>query len=136
MIRYYTLYYTLLYTIIRYYTLLYTTIHYCTHLCCHMFLAAAGDDPPLCCDSHQVSTFANNMGAPKQFLSRCPSCYQNFLDLFCYTTCYPNASTFMTVSRDQWVGNRDQWVVSRDQWVVSRDQWVVSRDQWVVSRDQ
>ncbi|KAF6030906.1 NPC1 [Bugula neritina] len=54
------------------------------------------DDPPLCCDSHQVSTFANNMGAPKQFLSRCPSCYQNFLDLFCYTTCYPNASTFMT----------------------------------------
>ncbi|XP_067952153.1 NPC intracellular cholesterol transporter 1-like [Watersipora subatra] len=53
-------------------------------------------NPTTCCSDHQVYTFAHNMGPPQQFFSRCPSCYQNFVNLFCYTTCHVNSSTFMS----------------------------------------
>lgn len=38
------------------------------------------------------------MGLPQQFFLRCPSCYNNFLNLYCYLTCGPHQSRFMEVN--------------------------------------
>lgn len=66
-----------------------------------IYLCFLLDKPPeLCCSDNQLETLANNMGAPKQFLSRCPSCFQNFVNLFCFTTCHPNSTSFIVVSKD------------------------------------
>jgi Niemann-Pick C1 protein len=39
------------------------------------------------------------MGVPQQLLLRCPSCYYNFLYLFCYFTCDPHQADFVKASQ-------------------------------------
>ncbi|XP_061187973.1 NPC intracellular cholesterol transporter 1-like [Saccostrea echinata] len=55
------------------------------------------DQPLTCCDLDQLRSFKKNMGVPQQLLLRCPSCYYNFLYLFCYFTCDPNQADFVKV---------------------------------------
>ncbi|KAK3087273.1 hypothetical protein FSP39_003937, partial [Pinctada imbricata] len=58
-----------------------------------------GDDNTYtCCDTHQLITIEGNMGLPQQFFTRCPSCYNNFLNLYCYMTCGRNQSNYVTLN--------------------------------------
>lgn len=38
------------------------------------------------------------MQLPRQFLSRCPSCWHNFVQLYCQSTCSPDQSLFLEVA--------------------------------------
>ncbi|KAI6075072.1 Niemann-Pick C1 protein [Aix galericulata] len=51
-----------------------------------------------CCDVLQLQTLKNNLQLPLQFLSRCPSCFYNLINLFCELTCSPNQSEFLNVT--------------------------------------
>nr|XP_005587087.2 NPC intracellular cholesterol transporter 1 isoform X1 [Macaca fascicularis] len=52
----------------------------------------------LCCDVQQLQTLKDNLQLPLQFLSRCPSCFYNLLNLFCELTCSPRQSQFLNVT--------------------------------------
>ncbi|XP_053105399.1 NPC intracellular cholesterol transporter 1 [Hemicordylus capensis] len=59
------------------------------------------DNVSLCCDVQQLQTLKNNMQLPLQFLSRCPSCYYNLINLFCELSCSPHQSEFLNVTQTQ-----------------------------------
>ncbi|XP_059977805.1 NPC intracellular cholesterol transporter 1 [Lagenorhynchus albirostris] len=52
----------------------------------------------LCCDVQQLRTLKDNLQLPLQFLSRCPSCFYNLMNLFCELTCSPRQSQFLNVT--------------------------------------
>uniref|UniRef100_A0A8C6DK86 NPC intracellular cholesterol transporter 1 n=1 Tax=Moschus moschiferus TaxID=68415 RepID=A0A8C6DK86_MOSMO len=52
----------------------------------------------LCCDVQQLHTLKDNLQLPLQFLSRCPSCFYNLMNLFCELTCSPQQSQFLNVT--------------------------------------
>ncbi|XP_065788526.1 NPC intracellular cholesterol transporter 1 [Muntiacus reevesi] len=52
----------------------------------------------LCCDVQQLHTLKDNLQLPLQFLSRCPSCFYNLMNLFCELTCSPRQSQFLNVT--------------------------------------
>ncbi|XP_065843628.1 NPC intracellular cholesterol transporter 1-like [Oscarella lobularis] len=56
-----------------------------------------GNDTRTCCDYNQVVALTTQMNVPEQFFSRCPSCWYNFRDVFCTSTCHPQQSLFMDV---------------------------------------
>ncbi|XP_047446163.1 NPC intracellular cholesterol transporter 1 [Mugil cephalus] len=49
----------------------------------------------LCCNVDQLRTLKGSLELPLQFLSRCPACYFNLVNLFCELTCSPHQSQFM-----------------------------------------
>ena len=54
----------------------------------------------VCCDMDQINTLrTNSLKLAEQQLGRCPSCYRNFMNIFCATTCDPSNSLFMKVSK-------------------------------------
>ncbi|XP_066575598.1 NPC intracellular cholesterol transporter 1 isoform X2 [Amia ocellicauda] len=53
----------------------------------------------LCCDVQQLQTLKGNLQLPLQFLSRCPSCFVNLMNLFCELTCSPRQSEFLNVTQ-------------------------------------
>uniref|UniRef100_A0A8D0H7N3 NPC intracellular cholesterol transporter 1 n=1 Tax=Sphenodon punctatus TaxID=8508 RepID=A0A8D0H7N3_SPHPU len=55
----------------------------------------------LCCDVQQLQTLKNNLELPLQFLSRCPSCFYNLINLFCELTCSPRQSEFLNVTQTE-----------------------------------
>ena len=55
------------------------------------------EEPALCCDTVQIDYFQRTMQLPRQFLSRCPSCWHNFVQLYCQSTCSPDQSLFLDV---------------------------------------
>ncbi|KAJ7338746.1 hypothetical protein JRQ81_012648 [Phrynocephalus forsythii] len=55
----------------------------------------------LCCDVEQLRTLKANLELPRQFLSRCPSCSYNLLNLFCELTCSPHQSEFLNVTKTE-----------------------------------
>eukprot|EP00118_Oscarella_pearsei_P017402 m.172024 g.172024 ORF g.172024 m.172024 type:complete len:1424 (+) comp39077_c0_seq10:145-4416(+) len=57
-----------------------------------------GNDTHTCCDYDQVIALTTQMDTPNQLYSRCPSCWSNFRDLFCSSTCHPNQSRFINVA--------------------------------------
>ncbi|KAL3891661.1 hypothetical protein ACJMK2_003913 [Sinanodonta woodiana] len=57
-----------------------------------------GNDSVTCCSTNQLMTIAGNMDLPKQFFSRCPSCYHNFLNIYCDMTCNPDQDKFVWVN--------------------------------------
>lgn len=58
-------------------------------------------EPSLCCDENQILTFDNNMAAPRQLIARCPSCFHNFAQLWCASTCSPKQSEFLVATSIQ-----------------------------------
>ncbi|XP_053185767.1 NPC intracellular cholesterol transporter 1 [Scomber japonicus] len=52
-------------------------------------------DRKLCCDANQLRTLKGSLQLPLQFLSRCPACFFNLMNLFCELTCSPHQSQFM-----------------------------------------
>eukprot|EP00064_Thunnus_orientalis_P007459 superscaffoldBa00000832_g7480 len=49
----------------------------------------------LCCNVDQLRTLKGSLQLPLQFLSRCPACFFNLMNLFCELTCSPHQSQFM-----------------------------------------
>ncbi|KAM9322799.1 NPC intracellular cholesterol transporter 1 [Pholidichthys leucotaenia] len=52
----------------------------------------------LCCKADQLRTLKESLKLPLQFLSRCPSCFFNLVNLFCELTCSPHQSQFMNAT--------------------------------------
>ncbi|XP_035025162.2 NPC intracellular cholesterol transporter 1 [Hippoglossus stenolepis] len=52
----------------------------------------------LCCNVDQLRTLKGSLQLPLQFLSRCPACFFNLMNLFCELTCSPHQSQFMNAS--------------------------------------
>ncbi|XP_068196952.1 NPC intracellular cholesterol transporter 1 [Antennarius striatus] len=53
----------------------------------------------LCCDVNQLNTLKGSLQLPLQFLSRCPSCFFNLMNLFCELTCSPHQSQFINATK-------------------------------------
>uniref|UniRef100_A0A8C8SLW0 NPC intracellular cholesterol transporter 1 n=1 Tax=Pelusios castaneus TaxID=367368 RepID=A0A8C8SLW0_9SAUR len=53
----------------------------------------------VCCDVQQLQTLKNNLQLPLQFLSRCPSCFYNLINLFCELTCSPHQKNFLNITQ-------------------------------------
>ncbi|XP_069778710.1 NPC intracellular cholesterol transporter 1 [Narcine bancroftii] len=53
----------------------------------------------LCCDVQQLRTLKDNTQLPLQFLSRCPSCFHNFMTFYCELTCSPVQSLFLNATK-------------------------------------
>uniref|UniRef100_A0A8C2X7Y7 Niemann-Pick disease, type C1 n=1 Tax=Cyclopterus lumpus TaxID=8103 RepID=A0A8C2X7Y7_CYCLU len=53
----------------------------------------------LCCDVNQLNTLKGSLQLPLQFLSRCPACFFNLMNLFCELTCSPHQSRFMNATK-------------------------------------
>ncbi|XP_060029577.1 NPC intracellular cholesterol transporter 1 isoform X2 [Erinaceus europaeus] len=56
------------------------------------------DNVSLCCDVQQLQTLKNSLQLPLQFLSRCPSCFYNLMNLFCELTCSHRQSQFLNIT--------------------------------------
>ncbi|XP_047225004.1 NPC intracellular cholesterol transporter 1 [Girardinichthys multiradiatus] len=56
-------------------------------------------DRSLCCNVDQLNTLKESLQLPLQFLSRCPSCFYNLMNLFCELTCSPHQSQFMNATK-------------------------------------
>lgn len=68
---------------------------------CPWMLAEEGQTTYTCCDPDGLNTLLTNVQPAQQTLDRCPSCYRNFLNLLCSTTCSPNQSVFMNVTQTE-----------------------------------
>ncbi|KAK2895141.1 NPC intracellular cholesterol transporter 1 [Channa argus] len=53
----------------------------------------------LCCNVDQLRTLKGSLQLPFQFLSRCPACFFNLMNLFCELTCSPHQSQFMNATQ-------------------------------------
>nr|XP_039253509.1 NPC intracellular cholesterol transporter 1-like [Styela clava] len=54
-----------------------------------------GENTTTCCDINQLETIRSNVQVPYQAFSRCPTCFHNFMALFCEMTCSPNQSVYV-----------------------------------------
>nr|XP_046242813.1 NPC1-like intracellular cholesterol transporter 1 [Scatophagus argus] len=52
-----------------------------------------------CCSINQLETLANSLTLSKTVLNRCPSCADNFAHLHCITTCSPNQTQTIKVTK-------------------------------------
>ncbi|KAK7091360.1 NPC intracellular cholesterol transporter 1-like [Littorina saxatilis] len=59
-----------------------------------------GPNTTTCCSDSQMLTLVGNIDVPRQALGRCPSCLHNFLNVYCYFTCAPDHSKFVTVVKN------------------------------------
>ncbi|GFO29707.1 niemann-pick c1 protein [Plakobranchus ocellatus] len=57
-----------------------------------------GPDTETCCSDSQILTLDSQLAVPRQLLQRCPSCFNNFLNIWCYLTCAPNIADFMSIN--------------------------------------
>ncbi|XP_065576909.1 NPC intracellular cholesterol transporter 1-like [Artemia franciscana] len=51
-----------------------------------------------CCSGDQINAMASQVSQAGALLSRCPSCYRNMKLNWCYMTCWPYHSKFLTVN--------------------------------------
>ncbi|KAM9845012.1 NPC intracellular cholesterol transporter 1 [Aulostomus maculatus] len=56
-------------------------------------------DRNICCNADQLRTLKGSLQLPLQFLSRCPACFYNLMNLFCELTCSPHQSQFMNATK-------------------------------------
>ena len=66
---------------------------------CPWYVGNTSHSTYTCCNEDQMNTLKTSLKLAQQQLGRCPSCYQNFRDVFCATTCDPSNSLFMDVSK-------------------------------------
>ncbi|XP_065898214.1 NPC intracellular cholesterol transporter 1-like isoform X2 [Dysidea avara] len=72
---------------------------------CPWYISGKPNSTRVCCDSDMLNTLkTNSLKLAQQLLGRCPSCFQNFMNVFCAVTCDPNGSLFMDV-RDSCLDN-------------------------------
>ncbi|XP_051896739.1 NPC1-like intracellular cholesterol transporter 1 [Pristis pectinata] len=56
-------------------------------------------NPRACCSTRQLKMLDSSLTISKTLLVRCPSCVQNFINLYCQNTCSPNQSLHINVTR-------------------------------------
>ena len=66
---------------------------------CPWYVSKKPNSTYTCCNLEQMNTLQTSLKLAQQQLGRCPSCYQNFRDVFCATTCDPSNSLFMDVNQ-------------------------------------
>ena len=54
-----------------------------------------------CCDTNMLKTMDAQVSLAANFLKRCPSCLQNFLQYLCSLTCAPDQSRFINVTETE-----------------------------------
>lgn len=75
-------------------------------LCPDLYQKVSGGKYPMtCCSGNQLKTMNGQMSLPNQFFKRCPSCYHNFVNLYCYSTCDPKHSKYFKVVKTQKANN-------------------------------
>ena len=81
-----------------------------------VFYVALAGKTYTCCDQHQLATFKSNMALPQMNLRRCPSCFNNFVNLYCQFTCNPTHSRYLIADDTQPSGaiHSVTYVVSHD----------------------
>ncbi|XP_078061277.1 NPC1-like intracellular cholesterol transporter 1 [Mustelus asterias] len=52
-----------------------------------------------CCSRKQLTMLEMSLSLSRSTLSRCPSCVENFVNLYCQNTCSPNQSLHINVTR-------------------------------------
>ncbi|XP_069475062.1 NPC1-like intracellular cholesterol transporter 1 [Ambystoma mexicanum] len=57
------------------------------------------NDTHACCSYKQLVSIEKSFTLSKVILSRCPSCAENFANIYCQNTCSPNQSQFINVTR-------------------------------------
>ncbi|XP_069070363.1 NPC1-like intracellular cholesterol transporter 1 [Pleurodeles waltl] len=57
------------------------------------------NDTYACCSYKQLESIEKSFALSKVILSRCPSCAENFANIYCQNTCSPNQSQFINVTR-------------------------------------
>ncbi|XP_040201975.1 NPC1-like intracellular cholesterol transporter 1 isoform X2 [Rana temporaria] len=62
-------------------------------------LYTGDDNTYACCSSKQLQSIQKSFALSKVILSRCPSCAENFANIYCQNTCSPNQSLFINVTR-------------------------------------
>ena len=67
-------------------------------LCLIVAGSNSNDTLSTCCSSGQVISLTQQMALSAAMLARCPSCLSNFRTTFCYLTCGPHQSDYMTVT--------------------------------------
>ena len=53
--------------------------------------------PATCCNGGQLDALNHNLTMLRQLFSRCPSCLNNVVSMYCYFTCSPFQDSFMAV---------------------------------------
>ena len=61
-------------------------------------VAATGSDQDdkFCCTAQQVESMSENFEMISQLLGRCPSCVKNLRNVFCFMTCDPHQSKYLS----------------------------------------
>ncbi|XP_059177253.1 NPC intracellular cholesterol transporter 1-like isoform X2 [Physella acuta] len=74
-----------------------------------------------CCSDAQIKTLSDQVAFPRQALQRCPSCFYNFMNLWCYLTCGPKQAEFMSVNTtvDQSINGTTEKAILSVEYVVS-----------------
>ena len=62
---------------------------------CPNFATRPGVSPLLCCDRRQLTEMQKFKYIVDNLIGRCPSCYFNFMRLFCEMACNPNHDRFI-----------------------------------------
>ncbi len=83
------------------------------------FVVFTGEKPKTCCSTSQLIDLNTNMAQPRQFLSRCPSCIDNFINLYCYFTCSPYQSDYMLPKET--VSYKNKMAITKIDYAVSHD---------------
>ncbi len=65
------------------------------HSICFSFSSHPGVSPNLCCDRKQIAEMQKFKYILDNVIGRCPSCYFNFLRIFCEMSCNPNHDQFI-----------------------------------------
>nr|XP_014344420.1 PREDICTED: Niemann-Pick C1-like protein 1 [Latimeria chalumnae] len=58
-----------------------------------------GDNTYACCNSKQLDSLKKSLQLSGTILSRCPSCLENFVNIYCQNTCSPNQSLHVNVTK-------------------------------------
>nr|XP_056716077.1 NPC1-like intracellular cholesterol transporter 1 [Euleptes europaea] len=62
-------------------------------------LYTGNDTTFACCSEKQLESMKFSLAMTQGILSRCPSCVENFINIHCQSTCSPNQSHFINVTR-------------------------------------
>lgn len=62
-------------------------------------LYSGEDNTYACCSAKQLQSVQKSFALSKVILSRCPSCAENFANIYCQNICSPNQSLFINVTR-------------------------------------
>lgn len=71
----------------------------------------------MCCDVNQIDALTTQVEQARTLLSRCPSCYYNFVNLFCQSTCSPFQYQFLRPEYTKRNAEGKEYIVSVEYYV-------------------